>query len=152
LNALAETPSLESPPHPAFQIITSNFCNTPSIVDFSFSMQRTDLATPQGMEDQISKFVHDTAAASGLDVSNYQNVWSLDPGMFDETAISCVDEAAKEMGYSYDKLCSISAMNPYTPEWCARQSWCSHHVEMVFLIHRSSMLVLRTAVLEFKQY
>ena len=60
----------------------------------------------QAMEDQIEKFVHETALAHGLHVANYQNIWSFDPGVFDAIAVSCVEEAAKDMGYSYDKLCS----------------------------------------------
>jgi hypothetical protein len=54
------------------------------------------------MEDQTNKFVHETAAASGLEVSNYQNISRFDPGVFDETAVNCIKEAAKHMGYSYD--------------------------------------------------
>lgn len=82
------------------------FCNIPSIVDFSFSMQHTDLDTLEGLDEQIHRFVHETAASSGMEVSNYQHIWSFDPGVFDDTAIICVEEAVKEMGYSYDKLCS----------------------------------------------
>ncbi|RDW94568.1 amidase-6 [Coleophoma crateriformis] len=89
-----------------FKSSPQNFCNIPSIVDFSFSMQHTDLATLKGMEAQIEEFVHKTAQESGLQITNYQNIWSFDPGVFDAEAVSCVEEAAKDMGYSYDKLCS----------------------------------------------
>ncbi|RFU28632.1 hypothetical protein B7463_g7710, partial [Scytalidium lignicola] len=89
-----------------FKSSPQNFCNIPSVVDFSFSMQHTDLSTLTDMEKQIEKFIYETAAASGLDVTNYQNIWSFDPGVFDKTAVNCVEEAAKDMGYNYDKLCS----------------------------------------------
>jgi hypothetical protein len=69
-------------------------------------MQHTDLKALGNMEDQILSFVHETVEAHGLEVINYQNIWSFDPGVFDEAAVNCVEEAAKDMGYSYDKLCS----------------------------------------------
>jgi len=36
-----------------FKSSPQNFCNIPSNVDFSFSMQHTDLKTLQAMEDRI---------------------------------------------------------------------------------------------------
>lgn len=89
-----------------FKSSPQNFCNIPSAVEFSFSMQHTDLTVLGDMEAQIKNFVHETAKVHGLEVTNYQNIWSFDPGVFDETAVRCVEEAAKDMGYSYDKLCS----------------------------------------------
>lgn len=89
-----------------FKSSPQNFCNIPSVVDFSFSMQHTDLATLKGMEDRIEEFVHETAKEHGLEVANYQNIWSFDPGVFDAEAVGCVEAAAKDMNYSYDKLCS----------------------------------------------
>ena len=58
------------------------------------------------MEDQIHKLVQKTAVASGLEVSKYKNIWSFDPGVFDKATVICVEGVAKEMEYSYDKLCS----------------------------------------------
>ena len=76
-------------------------------------MQHTDLATLQGMEDQTNKFVHETAAASRLEVSNYQNSSRFDTRVFDEPAVYCRKEVAKDMGYSYDKLHSHTGEIPF---------------------------------------
>jgi hypothetical protein len=46
------------------------------------------------------------AAAHGLRVTNYQNIWSFDPGVFNATTVSCVQKAARIMGFSCDRLCS----------------------------------------------
>lgn len=102
-----------------FKSSPQNFCNIPSHVNFSFSMQHTDLATLRSMEIQIEKFVYETAAACGLEVTNYQNIWSFDPGVFDVEAVSCVEEAAKDMGFSYDKLCSHTGKSAFSPHQCA---------------------------------
>ncbi len=98
-----------------FKSSPQNFCNIPSIVDFSFSMQHTDLATLQKMTDDIKSFVYETAEADGLEVTNYKDVWSFDPGVFDETAVSCVEAAAQDMGYTYDKLCSHTGTLIFLP-------------------------------------
>jgi hypothetical protein len=50
------------------------------------------------MEDQTNKFVHETAAASGLEVSNYQNISRFDPGVFDETAVNCYKGGSETHG------------------------------------------------------
>lgn len=89
-----------------FKSSPQNFCNIPASVDFSFSMQHTDLETLEGMERQIEKFVCETSEASGLEVKEFRNIRSFDPGGFDEVAVGCVEEAAWEMGYAYDRLCS----------------------------------------------
>lgn len=93
-----------------FKSSPQNFCNIPSVVDFSFSMQHTDLAALKGMEDQIEKFVYQTAKEHGLEVANYQNIWSFDPGVFDAEAVGCVQAAADDMGYTSDVLCSHTGM------------------------------------------
>ena len=67
----------------------------------------------QGMEDQTNNIVYEIAAASGLEASNYQNSSRFDPGVFDETAVNCRKEAAKGMGYTYDKLCSHTGEIPF---------------------------------------
>ena len=84
------------------------FRNSPSGIDFSFSMQYTFRAALQRMEAKIYRFVYEMAAGSELDVSNYENVWSFRFCMFDNIAVSCVKKAAKEMWHSYDKICSRS--------------------------------------------
>jgi acetylornithine deacetylase/succinyl-diaminopimelate desuccinylase-like protein len=106
-----------------FKSSPQNFCNIPSIVDFSFSMQHTDLAVLKGMENQIEKFVHDTAKQHGLEVTNYQNIWSFDPGVFDAEAVSCVEAAAKDMGYSYDTLCSHTGER-FPSKRRKERGWC----------------------------
>lgn len=89
-----------------FKSSPQNFCNIPDTIDFSFSMQHTDKATLDGMTKAIEKFIYETAQYDGLEVTNYKNVWSFDPAEFDREAVACVETAAKEMGYTYDKLCS----------------------------------------------
>ncbi|TVY27967.1 N-carbamoyl-L-amino-acid hydrolase, partial [Lachnellula hyalina] len=89
-----------------FKSSPQNFCNIPDSVDFSFSMQHTDKSTLEEMTNAIKKFVHDTAQKSGLEVTKYQNVWSFDPAEFDSEAVACVESAAKDMGYAYERLCS----------------------------------------------
>ncbi|GME28812.1 putative N-carbamoyl-L-amino acid hydrolase [Neofusicoccum parvum] len=89
-----------------FKSSPQNFCNIPSSVDFSFSMQHPEPAVLQGMTGQIEDFVHKVAATHGLEVADYSNVWSYDPSDFDAEAVACVESAAKEMGYSYQRLIS----------------------------------------------
>ncbi|KAH6678244.1 hypothetical protein B0J14DRAFT_650463 [Halenospora varia] len=89
-----------------FRTAPQNFCNIPSEVDFSFSMQHTDLKTLQGMTKAIKEFVYATAKEHGLEVEKFEDVWSFDPGFFDPVAVDCVEGAAKEMGFKYNKLCS----------------------------------------------
>lgn len=89
-----------------FKSSPQNFCNIPSVVDFSFSMQHTDLKTLESMTTQIEEFVYSTAKADGLEVETYKNIWSFDPGVFDAEAVSCVEASAKEQGFTYDRLCS----------------------------------------------
>ncbi|EOD45865.1 putative n-carbamoyl-l-amino acid protein [Neofusicoccum parvum UCRNP2] len=89
-----------------FKSSPQNFCNIPSSVDFSFSMQHPEPAVLQGMTGQIEDFVHKVAATHGLEVTDYSNVWSYDPSDFDAEAVACVESAAKEMGYSYQRLIS----------------------------------------------
>lgn len=89
-----------------FKSSPQNFCNIPDSVDFSFSMQHTDKSALEGMTNAIEEFVYDTARSDQLEVSDYKNVWSFDPAEFDVEAVACVESAVRDMGYSYNKLCS----------------------------------------------
>lgn len=89
-----------------FKTSPQNFCNIPSEVDFSFSMQHPDSATLATMTEEIEAFIRRTASDSGLEVAAYDNVWTFEPFSFDVDAVQCVEDAAKEMGYSYKRLIS----------------------------------------------
>ncbi|KAK7553493.1 hypothetical protein IWX49DRAFT_634966 [Phyllosticta citricarpa] len=92
-----------------FKSQPQNFCNIPSAVDFSFSMQHPDKATLDGMKKHVESFVKKVAADDGLDIAEYDNIWSYDPNSFDPVAVSCIEAAAKDMGYNYKKLISHTA-------------------------------------------
>ncbi|KAK7701207.1 hypothetical protein SLS57_011842 [Botryosphaeria dothidea] len=92
-----------------FKSSPQNFCNIPSSADFSFSMQHPSLSVLENMTAEIEEFVHSVAAKQKLEVAEYSNVWSYDPSEFDAAAVACVEQAAKEMGFSYQKLISHTA-------------------------------------------
>lgn len=69
-------------------------------------MQHPSLSVLENMTAEIEEFVHGVAAKQKLEVAEYSNVWSYDPSEFDAAAVACVEQAAKEMGFSYQKLIS----------------------------------------------
>lgn len=89
-----------------FKSAPQNFCNIPAEVDFSFSMQHPDAAVLAAMTDEIEAFIRATAAQSSLELAAYENVWTFEPFKFSEEAVKCVEDAAKENGFSYKKLIS----------------------------------------------
>lgn len=93
-----------------FKSQPQNFCNIPSAVDFSFSMQHPDKATLDGMKKHIEEFIHKVAADDGLKVAELDCIYSYDPNSFDADAVACVEASAKEQGFNYKKLISHTGM------------------------------------------
>jgi hydantoinase/carbamoylase family amidase len=89
-----------------FKSSPQNFCNIPSEVDFSFSMQHPNAETLAKMTDAIESYIRSIAASSNLEISAYDNVWTFEPFNFDAQAVQCVEDAAKAEGFSYKKLIS----------------------------------------------
>ncbi|KAF2140795.1 uncharacterized protein K452DRAFT_273618 [Aplosporella prunicola CBS 121167] len=89
-----------------FKSWPQSFCNISGSVDFSFSMQHSSLPVLKDMTAQIKEFVHKVAKERGLEVAKYDNIVNFDPVNFDAQAVACVENSAKEMGYSYEKLIS----------------------------------------------
>ncbi|KAH9896349.1 putative N-carbamoyl-L-amino acid hydrolase [Xylariomycetidae sp. FL2044] len=89
-----------------FKSSPQNFCNIPSSVDFSFSMQHPSPEVLRGMTEEIRAFIDATAKESRLEVTNYATVWTYDPSDFNADAVRCMQEAADDMGYRSMKLIS----------------------------------------------
>ncbi|EPQ61253.1 N-carbamoyl-L-amino acid hydrolase [Gloeophyllum trabeum ATCC 11539] len=87
-----------------FKSSPQNFCNIPDKVDFSFSAQHTNLAVLRKMEEGILAFIRNTAQEDKLEVVTLEKIWDLEPNRFDETAVQCLEDAAKEMGFNYTRI------------------------------------------------
>ena len=89
-----------------FKSSPQNFCNIPSDVSFSFSMQHPSASVLSTMTSTIESFIRSTASSSNLEVAAYDNVWTFEPFSFDAQAVQCVEDAAKAEGYTYKRLIS----------------------------------------------
>ncbi|TFK47986.1 Zn-dependent exopeptidase [Heliocybe sulcata] len=87
-----------------FKSSPQNFCNIPGNVEFSFSMQHTDRNVLEQMEGDAFRFIRSMAEEDNLEVTRLEKIWDFEPNRFDETAVQCLEDAAKEMGFNYTRI------------------------------------------------
>lgn len=101
-----------------FKVSPQNVCNLPGEVAFTCGMQHVDTGLLQSMADKLQDAVKRVAAESKLEITKLEQALDFDPAPFDTVAVSCVEAAAKELGYKYDIMESHAGMYDQVSQGC----------------------------------